>query len=158
LASAAALRIALGAAAYSPGSSPTAEQTPSEDASEVTEAPDSTINSDTRAEIAHQLDVIEANGLALSSILENIVDTLDVGRLAPKKSRNAGPSGEEEVLTEMVSLSDMLEEIMNEVMATNNKLRKVAGGAVAKVEAILEVLPRVRGGWLMGRDDGPLRR
>lgn len=124
----------------------------------VKETADSSINAETRAEIAHQLDVIEANGMALSSILENIVDTLDVGRLAPKKSRNAGTGGDEEVLTEMVSLSDMLEEIVNEVMATNEKLRKVSNGASTKVEAILEVLPRARGGWLMGRDDGPLRR
>jgi hypothetical protein len=127
---------------------------------EVTLAADIPHAAETRQEIAHQLDVIEANGAALSNILENIVDTLDVGRLAPKRGRSstAMASGEDQVLTEMVSLSAMLEEVTNEVMATNAKLRRVAGGDPDNVEAILEVIPRERGGWLMGRDDGPLRR
>jgi len=42
------------------------------------------ISSEDRIDALQQLDIIETNGLALGTILENLIDTLDIGRLTSK--------------------------------------------------------------------------
>lgn len=42
------------------------------------------ISSEDRSDALQQLDIIETNGLALGTILENLIDTLDIGRLTSK--------------------------------------------------------------------------
>lgn len=44
--------------------------------------PDRILGAEDRADAMSQLEMIEANGLALGQILENIIDTLDIGRVS----------------------------------------------------------------------------
>ncbi|WVQ73540.1 hypothetical protein IAR50_003116 [Cryptococcus sp. DSM 104548] len=120
-----------------------------------------------RLEIAQQLEIIESNGLSLGNILENIIDTLDIGKMAAKMD-TAGtvPSlvhkdtatGQEQK-PRVTSLVYVLEKVVEDAIELESKSRKVTGGkGMDGVEVILEVLPRKRGGWLTTRDVGPLAR
>ena len=49
------------------------------------------IPSDDKADALNQLDLIETNGIALGTILENIIDTLDIGRLTTRMETKVVP-------------------------------------------------------------------
>ncbi|RXK37253.1 hypothetical protein M231_05474 [Tremella mesenterica] len=110
-----------------------------------------------RIEALAQLEIIEANGLALSSILENITDTLDVSHSAThSSSQNSGGINDPSKATD---LSDVIEQITQEAAEFESKSRRVTGAkGLEDVEIIIEVLPRNRGRWLLTADAGLLTR
>ncbi|WVR06694.1 hypothetical protein IAU60_003726 [Kwoniella sp. DSM 27419] len=121
-----------------------------------------------RLEVLSQLEIIEANGMSLGNILENIIDTLDIGKAATKveatpvaadgtsvpqdllRPRGAGP---------IADLADILESVVDDAMKMESKARRIhSGKGLENVEVIVEVLPRYRGVWKMTNDSGPLAR
>ena len=122
---------------------------------------------DDRAEALMQLEIIEANGLALGDILENMIDTLDMGRSSsrpePKqdigKKIGLGPQPDSVDPKETTDFSQMMEQVVIDALALESKSRRVQGGLpMEDVEVILEVVPRQRGGWCMTDDFRPLAR
>jgi hypothetical protein len=125
----------------------------------------SRLSRDDRKEAAAHLEVIESNGDALGQILENIIDTLDIGR-AVSTGRPNGPEGlnlaaalQPVVPDEMYNLSDVLEGVVKNAIMHESKARRVAGEkGLEDVEILLEVMPRLRGRWILATDPGPLSR
>ncbi|ODN74183.1 hypothetical protein L202_07633 [Cryptococcus amylolentus CBS 6039] len=120
-----------------------------------------------RVEIVQQLEIIESNGLSLGNILENIIDTLDIGKMASKMDTGGtipslvhkDTATGKEAAPRLTSLVEVLEKVVEDAIELESKSRKVSGGkGMDQVEVILEVLPRKRGGWLTTRDVGPLAR
>ncbi|WRT66765.1 uncharacterized protein IL334_003728 [Kwoniella shivajii] len=123
-----------------------------------------------KTEALAQLDIIEANGLSLGGILENIIDTLDIGKMASKTEPAARLPNGTPVQPDLMKpnpggtavladLGEVLEMVVDDAMIMEAKTRKMTGGAgLEHVEVILEVLPRNRGGWKMSFDSGPLAR
>lgn len=115
-----------------------------------------------RVEALAQLEIIEANGLALGHILENIIDTLDIGRLSARFEAEAKPDGASVPPKSKGRTQDLalvIEDVVKDAVELETKSRNVAGvKGMDDVEVILEVLPRVRGQWLMFDDKGPLAR
>lgn len=117
---------------------------------------------DDRVEAAAHLEVIESNGVALGEILENIIDTLDIGRAVSTGRPNGAnqtavplPS----VPEQMCNLSDVLEDVVKEAILQESKARRVSGEkGLEDVEILLEVMPRLRGRWILATDPGPLSR
>ncbi|KAK4686457.1 hypothetical protein P7C73_g3663, partial [Tremellales sp. Uapishka_1] len=155
-AAAAMLRQSLGVGSHSPGG------TPFEFGEAVNPRAGPPSPSD-RHEVMSQLEIIESNGASLGSILENIIDTLDIGQSA-SRSKESGmyPSVNgkaEDNRRQTSNLGTVLENILTESILTEEKSRRVAGTkGLEDVEIILEVAPRNRGGWLMTDDSGPLSR
>ena len=129
----------------------------------------STLSPEDRLEVLSQLEIIEANGSSLGHILENIIDTLDIGRLSSRleeqkemQAKKDGPgSKNQEPVTHhrKTDFAKVLEEVVNGAVAMESKARRVSGGKpMDEVEVILEMTPRHRGGWLMTDDSGPLSR
>lgn len=148
------------------------------------------IHREDRAEALVQLEIIEGNGLALSNILENIIDTLDIGRLENRISQTQN-SVQQQSSTSQTSLPNSssnpdlvadpgvrvsipneenggdraydfaksLEKVVSDTVAQESQARRVAGRkGLEDVEIILEMTPRIRGGWTMTDDLGPLSR
>ncbi|TYJ53875.1 hypothetical protein B9479_005497 [Cryptococcus floricola] len=120
-----------------------------------------------RVEIVQQLEIIESNGLSLGNILENIIDTLDIGKMASKMDTGGtipslvhkDTATGKEATPKLTSLVQVLEKVVEDAIELESKSRKVSGGkGMDQVEVILEVLPRKRGGWLTTKDVGPLAR
>jgi signal transduction histidine kinase len=116
-----------------------------------------------RVEALAQLEIIEANGLALGHILENIIDTLDIGRLSARFEAEVNPDGGAAVPPKpkgrTQDLALVIEDVVKDAVDLETKSRNVAGvKGMEDVEVIVEVLPRVRGQWLMFDDKGPLAR
>ncbi|WWC96361.1 hypothetical protein V866_003228 [Kwoniella sp. B9012] len=126
------------------------------------------VSQDDRIEALTQLEIIEANGLSLGGILENIIDTLDIGKMASKIEQvQTNPDGTvipPDLLrprdkADITDFTEALENVVDEAMRMEAKTRKIAtGSGLEDVEVILEVLPRNRGGWKMTTDPGPLSR
>ncbi|EAL17185.1 hypothetical protein CNBN0140 [Cryptococcus deneoformans B-3501A] len=128
-------------------------------------APDETpsqLSADDRQEVLAQLDLIDSNSLSLAGILENVIDTLDVGKMS--ESQGTENDHTPDIVTSRdtsraVSLSAALEKVVDDAMELESKTRRAVGGkGLEDVEVILEVLPRQRGGWLTTKDIGPLAR
>lgn len=128
-------------------------------------APDETpsqLSADDRQEVLAQLDLIDSNSLSLAGILENVIDTLDVGKMS--ESQGTENDHTPDIVTSRdtsraVSLSAALEKVVDNAMELESKTRRAVGGkGLEDVEVILEVLPRQRGGWLTTKDIGPLAR
>nr|XP_019013177.1 uncharacterized protein I206_02675 [Kwoniella pini CBS 10737]OCF51958.1 hypothetical protein I206_02675 [Kwoniella pini CBS 10737] len=126
------------------------------------------VSREDRTEALSQLEIIEANGLSLGGILENIIDTLDIGKMASKIDHvQTNPDGtvippdllrKKESAT-ITDFADVLENVVDDAMRVEAKSRRIAtGSGLEDVEVILEVLPRNRGGWKMSSDPGPLSR
>ncbi|KAL7420450.1 hypothetical protein Q5752_004400 [Cryptotrichosporon argae] len=123
---------------------------------------------ESRTEALAQLEIIESNGQALGNILENLIDTLNLGRpgtfrgtaMGTGDLQRTGVRGGSDVDDgEPVNLGTVVETLVRESMETEARARRVAEAApLDDVEVIVEVLPRTRGGWLMHDDAGPLRR
>ncbi|ORY31773.1 hypothetical protein BCR39DRAFT_525320 [Naematelia encephala] len=123
--------------------------------------------SEDRIEALAHLEIIESNGLALGNILENIIDTLDIGRMSGRMDEavalldgqmpaGAIPGANEQRWTD---LAQVLEKVVESAIESEIKTRKIAGlDGLENVEMILEMLPRNRGGWLMTNDSGPVAR
>jgi signal transduction histidine kinase len=112
-------------------------------------------------EAVAQLEIIETNGMALGSILENIIDTLDVGRMTARMEESATAQSTIPIDrgAQFTDLANTLEDVIRDAVELETKARRVAGvKGLEDVEIILEMLPRVRGGWLMATDGGPLAR
>ncbi|OCF75572.1 hypothetical protein I204_04429 [Kwoniella mangroviensis CBS 8886] len=126
------------------------------------------LSQDDRVEALTQLEIIEANGSSLGGILENIIDTLDIGKMASKIEQvQTNPDGTvipPDLLrprdkVDITDFTGILEDVVDEAMRMEAKTRKIAtGSGLEHVEVILEVLPRNRGGWKMSTDSGPLSR
>jgi hypothetical protein len=132
--------------------------------------------SEDRAEALAQLEIIETNGIALGTILENIIDTLDIGRLTNKleskmvntDSVNTTLAGEGAVApsleakttpTPTAAFDVVLENVVMNAISLEDRSRRATGGSsMENVEVVLEVLPRSRGTWMMAQDPGPLTR
>lgn len=163
--------------------SPTNDNSPND--SRATEAPVEDqrpslqrVPSEDRRDALSQLEIIETNGLALGTILENIIDTLDIGRLTTKLetslehpnqvqgggSDGALPPGVDPVLVKKVqtataSFDNVLEQVMMDSIMLEERTRRARGvQGMEDVEVVLEVLPRNRGTWKMAQDPGPLIR
>ncbi|WVQ96575.1 hypothetical protein IAU59_003680 [Kwoniella sp. CBS 9459] len=120
-----------------------------------------------RMEALAQLEIIESNGLSLGNILENIIDTLDIGKMASVTAAAAtAPDGtplQPDLLRlgniKVIDFSEVLESVVDDAMTMEAKARRVSSGkGLEGVEVILEVMPRGRGGWRMSSDPGPLAR
>ena len=107
-----------------------------------------------KVEALAQLEIIEMNGINLSQILDNIIDTLDVGKVASRPAvYSTSAKGQKS------NLSDVLEHIVEEAINNENQARRVSGQpSLNKVEVIMEILPRERGGWIMAADPDPIAR
>lgn len=136
------------------------ETPPSEDPS--TSPSDKSVHS----EILAQLDIIESSGASLGSILENIIDTLDVGQInrktEPKESTTQSAVeniDEVDDNTPIYDLAETIESVMMSTIAAEARDRRIAGdNRLDDVEIILEMVPRSRGGWKMLDQPGPLAR
>ncbi len=125
-----------------------------------------TMPAEDRVEALAQLEIIEANGLSLGNILENIIDTLDIGRLSSRhdvKLEDEGPgrwvNHDATPAPRAKDFGQVLEKVVTDALALESKSRRVQGGRpMDEVEVILEVTPRQRGGWMMTDDSGPLVR
>ncbi len=178
-AAAAMLRQTLGAALVSPSGTPPLESTSSSGSHSIASRAASSqslsasgdlppalrpeLDVETRKEAISQLEIIESNGSSLGTILENIIDTLDIGRGAASRNedRFRAASTQQDLTKDRrtTSFSDALEAVVDDVLKTEVKARRVAGAkSLDDVEVILEVIPRSRGGWLMTDDAGPLSR
>lgn len=144
-----------------------------------------------RADAMAHLEMIETNGVALGQILENIIDTLDIGRLSANleetlamDKRGQGVvamdgTGQAELANaaaaarasgavppalmvngdDRVNLGDLLEGVVQGTISMENKARRISGlKSLDDVEVVLEVMPRLRGRWLMASNPGPLIR
>ncbi|AFR98512.2 hypothetical protein C343_06491 [Cryptococcus neoformans C23] len=122
----------------------------------------SRLSADDRQEVLAQLDLIDSNSLSLAGILENVIDTLDVGKMSESQgneNRQMPDIVTPRDTSRAVSLSAALEEVVDDAMELESKTRRALGGkGLEDVEVILEVLPRQRGGWLTTKDIGPLAR
>lgn len=135
-------------------------ETPPEDPS--TPSSDKSVHS----EILAQLDIIESSGASLGSILENIIDTLDVGQInrktEPKESTTESAVvniDEVDDNTPIYDLAETIESVMMSTIAAEARDRRIAGdNRLDDVEIILEMVPRSRGGWKMLDQPGPLAR
>lgn len=119
------------------------------------------IERDDRREASIHLEVIESNGAALGQILENIIDTLDIGRAVSTRSNGTNPAAVPlpDIPEQMYNLSDVLEGVVKDVIMQESKARRVAGEkGLEDVEILLEVMPRLRGRWVLATDPGPLSR
>lgn len=121
------------------------------------------LDAETRKEAISQLEIIESNGSSLGSILDNIIDTLDIGRSAANRHEDKAISGSalatRPTENRATNFSAVLEEVLHDALRTEVKARRVAGVKnLDDVEVILEIIPRARGGWLMTDDSGPLSR
>lgn len=134
--------------------------------------------SEDRVDAMNQLEIIETNGLALGTILENIIDTLDIGRLTSKletklinpEQVNAPGAGVSTqlpgVLVAVTTIKpvptpfdELLEKVVLDAISLEERSRRARGVKVSyDVEVVLEVLPRNRGSWQMAQDPGPLVR
>lgn len=122
--------------------------------------------SEERLEALAQLEVIEANGVALGSILDNIIDTLDIGRLSDRLEKKGEIPGPESLIKpgripreKLKDFAEVLEQVVTDAVTMESKSRRVQGGRpMDEVEIIIEMTPRVRGGWMMTDDSGPLLR
>lgn len=126
------------------------------------DVPPSQLTADDRQEVLAQLDLIDSNSLSLAGILENVINTLDMGRMAESEGYANDHSPDIVALQDTsraVSLSAILEKVVDDVMELESKTRRAVGGkGLEDVEVILEVLPRQRGGWLTVKNIGPLAR
>ncbi|WWC88243.1 uncharacterized protein L201_003149 [Kwoniella dendrophila CBS 6074] len=126
------------------------------------------VSREDRIEALAQLEIIEANGLSLGGILENIIDTLDIGKMASKVEQvqtNAdGTAIPPDLLrprgsANITDFAEVLENVVDDAMRVEAKTKRIATGTgLENVEVILEVLPRNRGTWKMSSDSGPLAR
>ncbi|WVF69066.1 hypothetical protein IAT40_003840 [Kwoniella sp. CBS 6097] len=125
------------------------------------------ISIEDRIEALSQLEIIEANGLSLGNILENIIDTLDIGKMASKIDGAAmAPNGspiQPDLLrssnAKVTDFSEILESVVDDAMTMEAKARRISNGkGLDGLEVIVEVMPRGRGGWKMVSDSGPLAR
>ncbi|OCF44334.1 hypothetical protein I317_01779 [Kwoniella heveanensis CBS 569] len=125
------------------------------------------ISMEDRVEALAQLEIIEANGLSLGNILENIIDTLDIGKMASNIDANAtapvGTPVHPDLLrsnnAKVTDFAEVLESVVDDAMTMEAKARRISSGkGLEGVEVILEVMPRRRGGWKMSSDPGPLAR
>ncbi|KAK8864137.1 hypothetical protein IAR55_001383 [Kwoniella newhampshirensis] len=173
------LRSTLHAILQSPTSTPAS--TPSEGES-ISSAV--VMTAEDRLDALAQLEIIEANGLSLGSILENIIDTLDIGKMASKMefsnfsstdplipgSANAalhdpisstettGAHGKKNKAA-IIDFGEVLETVVRDAITLETKSRRISGAkSLDQVEVIVEVLPRNRGGWLINKDMGALSR
>ncbi|WVN85689.1 uncharacterized protein L203_100838 [Cryptococcus depauperatus CBS 7841] len=135
--------------------------------SELSHIESSVITPEDRIEILAQLEIIESNGISLGGILENIIDTLDIGKMALKIENPLGKSFNLDKANaiqprngnNVIQLTDVLEKVVDDAMELEAKTRRIAGlRGLVDVEVILEIIPRVRGGWLMCQDPGPIAR
>lgn len=130
--------------------------------SDAPDVPPSQLSADDRQEVLAQLDLIDSNSLSLAGILENVINTLDMGRMA--ESEGYANDHTPDIVTPQdtsraVNLSAVLEKVVDDAMELESKTRRAVGGkGLEDVEVILEVLPRQRGGWLTVKDIGPLAR
>ncbi|ADV25630.1 Protein-histidine kinase, putative [Cryptococcus gattii WM276] len=130
--------------------------------SDAPDVPPSQLSADDQQEVLAQLDLIDGNSLSLAGILENVINTLDMGRMAESEGY-ANDHTPNIVIPQdtsrAVSLSAVLEKVVDDAMELESKTRRAVGGkGLEDVEVILEVLPRQRGGWLTVKDIGPLAR
>ncbi|KIR70576.1 hypothetical protein I310_05828 [Cryptococcus deuterogattii CA1014] len=130
--------------------------------SDAPDVPPSQLSADDRQEVLAQLDLIDSNSLSLAGILENVINTLDMGRMA--ESEGYANDHTPDIVTPQdtsraVNLSAVLEKVVDDAMELESKTRRAVGGkGLEDVEVILEVLPRQRGGWLTVKDIRPLAR
>ena len=116
---------------------------------------------DNKEAISH-LEVIETNGVALGQILENIIDTLDIGRastITPKTDATDPSAMLPAKPEEMHNMSDLVEDVVRDCIMNESKARRVTGEkGLEDVEVIVEFIPRLRGRWMLATDPGPLSR
>ncbi|WWD18838.1 hypothetical protein CI109_103293 [Kwoniella shandongensis] len=151
------LRSTLHAVLKTPTGTPASEHSEQSLASSV-----AIITAEDRLDALAQLEIIEANGLSLGSILENIIDTLDIGSsnaaLHDPTSSTTNNSGKKEK-AEIVDFGEVLENVVRDAITLETKARRIQGAkSLDQVEVIVEVLPRNRGGWLINKDMGALSR
>ncbi len=122
--------------------------------------------SEDQCEALAQLEIIEANGVALGNTLENIIDSLDIGRLSSRMDqKTAELTGKGTIQPSPACpqrtkhFGRVVEQVILDAVSLESKSRRVAGGPpMQDVEVIVEITPRNRGQWLMTDDSGPLMR
>jgi hypothetical protein len=107
-----------------------------------------------KREIGELCDTLDSSGRSLDSLLNDVLDFLDVGG-EHAEERDASIKGLQKAAEPM---EDILSEIIQEAWDMEARNRSVTGGSMDDLEVLLEIMPRQTGSWKLDRDKLPLQR
>lgn len=107
-----------------------------------------------KQEIGELCDTLDSSGRTLDSLLNDVLDFLDVGG-EHAEQRDMSMKGPQKAAEPMESV---LTEVINEAWEMEARTRGVSGGSMNDLEVYLEIMPRETGSWQLDRDKLPLQR
>lgn len=107
-----------------------------------------------KQEIGELCDTLDSSGRTLDSLLNDVLDFLDVGG-EHAEQRDLTMKGPQKASEPMESV---LTEVIREAWEMEARTRGVSGGDMDDLEVYLEIMPRETGTWQLDRDKLPLQR
>ena len=107
-----------------------------------------------KQEIGELCDTLDSSGRTLDSLLNDVLDFLDVGG-EHAEQRDLTMKGPQKAAEPMESV---LTEVIREAWEMEARTRGVSGGNMDDLEVYLEIMPRETGTWQLDRDKLPLQR
>lgn len=107
-----------------------------------------------KQEIALLCDTLESSGRTLESLLNDVLDFLDVGG-EHAEERDLARKGPQR---DPIPMETVMFEVVQEAWEAEAKRRAVSGESMDGVEPIIELVPRETGKWQLDRDKMPLQR
>lgn len=112
------------------------------------------ISSNLKKELEDLCATLDTSGHSLDSLLNDVLDFLDVGGEYAEE-RDLAKKGPQR---EAVPMEIVLNEVVQEAWELEKKNRLVTGGDMDGLEVFFELLPRETGTWQLDRDKLPLQR
>ena len=112
------------------------------------------ISRDLKQEIGELCDTLDSSGRTLDSLLNDVLDFLDVGG-EHAEERDLTKKGPQKVAEPM---EGVLSEVLQEAWDMEARTRGVSGDSMDDLEVYLEIMPRETGSWKLDRDKLPLQR
>jgi hypothetical protein len=107
-----------------------------------------------KKEIKELCDTLDSSGRSLDSLLNDVLDFLDVGG-EHAEERDMARKGPQKAAEPM---ENVMSEIILEAWEMEARNRGVTGGSMDDLEVFLEIMPREAGSWQLDRDKLPLQR
>jgi hypothetical protein len=107
-----------------------------------------------KREILELCDTLASSGRSLDSLLNDVLDFLDVGG-EHAEERDLAKKGPQK---DPVAMETVLSEVIQEAWDAEAQSRSVTGGSMDDLEVFLELMPRDTGTWELDRDKLPLQR
>jgi len=107
-----------------------------------------------KKEIGELCDTLDSSGRSLDSLLNDVLDFLDVGG-EHAEERDMARKGPQKAAEPM---ENVMSEIILEAWEMEARNRGVTGGSMDDLEVFLEIMPREAGSWQLDRDKLPLQR